>query len=231
MTEIGRNGLPEPLLARSMLAEATLLARLGEPRRARAILDELGSVNTEPVMLGVARLLLQLDDRRGVLALRRLMVAMEHPRALVEVGLLDTALALAAGDDETALERLEDALVAAAPRSLRHPFLVEAPLIRPLLERRLERGTLMPAFTVDLLGRTSRDADIGTASSADFELPTRRERTVLRYLASTMSNAEIAEALYLSVNTVKTHERALYRKLRAANRREAVARARALDLL
>jgi LuxR family maltose regulon positive regulatory protein len=60
---------------------------------------------------------------------------------------------------------------------------------------------------------------------------TERERTVLRYLASTMSNAEIAAVLYVSVNTVKTHERSLYRKLDVTNRREAVGRARELNLL
>ena len=38
---------------------------------------------------------------------------------------------------------------------------------------------------------------------------TERERTVLRYLASTLSTADIASELYLSVNTVKTHQRSL----------------------
>jgi len=37
-----------------------------------------------------------------------------------------------------------------------------------------------------------------------------------------MTTAEIAEALYVSVNTIKTHQRAIYRKLGVANRREAV---------
>lgn len=37
-----------------------------------------------------------------------------------------------------------------------------------------------------------------------------------------MTTAEIAEALYVSINTVKTHQRAIYRKLGVANRREAV---------
>jgi len=54
---------------------------------------------------------------------------------------------------------------------------------------------------------------------------------VLRYLASTLSNAEIAAQLYLSVNTVKTHQRMIYRKLDAAGRRGAVSRAKQLGLL
>jgi LuxR family maltose regulon positive regulatory protein len=54
---------------------------------------------------------------------------------------------------------------------------------------------------------------------------------MLRYLASTLSNPEIAAELYVSVNTVKTHQRAVYRKLGATGRREAVRRARTLGLL
>ena len=42
---------------------------------------------------------------------------------------------------------------------------------------------------------------------------------------------EIAEDLYVSVNTVKSHLRSIYRKLDVANRREAVERARELSLL
>jgi LuxR family maltose regulon positive regulatory protein len=60
---------------------------------------------------------------------------------------------------------------------------------------------------------------------------TDREQHVLRYLASNLSNAEIASELYLSVNTVKTHQRMIYRKLGADGRRDAVRRAKQLRLL
>jgi LuxR family transcriptional regulator, maltose regulon positive regulatory protein len=46
-----------------------------------------------------------------------------------------------------------------------------------------------------------------------------------------MSNQEIAGELYVSVNTVKTHLKAIYRKLDAAGRREAVQRGRDLGLM
>lgn len=43
--------------------------------------------------------------------------------------------------------------------------------------------------------------------------------------------AEIATEMYLSVNTVKTHLRSIYRKLSASHRSEAVRRARQLELI
>jgi LuxR family maltose regulon positive regulatory protein len=58
-----------------------------------------------------------------------------------------------------------------------------------------------------------------------------REREVLVHLAALLSTAEIAAEMYLSVNTVKTHLRSIYRKLSAAHRGEAVRRARQLKLI
>jgi LuxR family transcriptional regulator, maltose regulon positive regulatory protein len=54
---------------------------------------------------------------------------------------------------------------------------------------------------------------------------------VLRLLDSDLSQREIGTALYVSLNTVKTHTRGIFRKLDASNRGEAVTRARALGLL
>lgn len=60
---------------------------------------------------------------------------------------------------------------------------------------------------------------------------TEREQAVLRFLATSLSPGEIADEMCLSVNTVKTHLAAIYRKLAARRRREAVRRARELELL
>ena len=60
---------------------------------------------------------------------------------------------------------------------------------------------------------------------------THGETRVLHYLPTNLSAREIAGELYLSVNTVKTHQRHLYQKLGARSRTQAVEQARALGLL
>jgi LuxR family maltose regulon positive regulatory protein len=60
---------------------------------------------------------------------------------------------------------------------------------------------------------------------------TDRELSVLRLLAGDLSRREIADALFVSLDTVKTHLRGIYRKLGASTREEAVGRAREAGLL
>jgi LuxR family maltose regulon positive regulatory protein len=58
-----------------------------------------------------------------------------------------------------------------------------------------------------------------------------RELEVLRHVSSLESNSEIAEAMYLSIHTVKTHIRHILNKLGVQHRAEAVRMARRLQLL
>jgi LuxR family maltose regulon positive regulatory protein len=58
-----------------------------------------------------------------------------------------------------------------------------------------------------------------------------RELAVLRLLPTEMSQREIGQALYVSLNTVKSHVRSIYAKLSADSRAEAITRARELELL
>ena len=60
---------------------------------------------------------------------------------------------------------------------------------------------------------------------------TEREETVLRFLSGTLSLREIGEVLYVSQNTVKTHTRAIYRKLGTSSRHGAIRRGRELGIL
>ena len=70
-----------------------------------------------------------------------------------------------------------------------------------------------------------------SGSSALVGKLTDRERDILYYLPTHLRSAEIGAELFLSVNTVKSHMRAIYRKLGVATRAEAVVRARELSLL
>jgi LuxR family transcriptional regulator, maltose regulon positive regulatory protein len=76
--------------------------------------------------------------------------------------------------------------------------------------------------------RPAREREPGGSAFSELS---ERELAVLRLLASKLSQREIAAELYVSFNTVKTHTRAIFRKLGAASRAEAVARARELGLL
>jgi LuxR family maltose regulon positive regulatory protein len=66
---------------------------------------------------------------------------------------------------------------------------------------------------------------------AVVELLSGREQAVLSYLPTMLTTAEIAKEMFVSINTVKTHLKSIYRKLDVTRRRDAVHRARTLHLL
>jgi LuxR family maltose regulon positive regulatory protein len=103
--------------------------------------------------------------------------------------------------------------------------------------QRLSRPSITPAALVseviDLLGGT-----VGSRSTPDQrehnpmpEALSDREMRILRYLPTHLSASEIANELYISVNTAKTHLRHIYSKLGVNSRNGAVERARFLRLL
>ena len=71
----------------------------------------------------------------------------------------------------------------------------------------------------------------GTLTAALSDAPSAAELSVLRLLPTALSQREIGGRLYLSLNTVKTHTRALYRKLGVSSREGAVRRGVVLGLL
>jgi LuxR family maltose regulon positive regulatory protein len=77
----------------------------------------------------------------------------------------------------------------------------------------------------------SERALAGQSAPLIIEQLTEREHEALKHLSAMLSTAEIAAEMYISVNTVKSHLRSIYRKLSAAHRNEAVRRARQLELI
>lgn len=133
-------------------------------------------------------------------------------------GLLVQAAAEAQdGSPGQARTPLEEALRLAAPEGLRRPF-HEA----PAATRQLLSNGLVPA---------ARTRWLDGAVQQPVEKLTARELEVLGHLDELLTTEEIADVMFVSVNTVRTHVRSILRKLEAPRRNAAVRRARELGLL
>ena len=98
--------------------------------------------------------------------------------------------------------------------------------------RAAESGDVGSHYETLLLDAWRRMAERPIAHAAPLERLTDRELSVLKLLAATqLSQTEIAEALFVSRNTVKTHSRSIYRKLRVKSRGRAALRAQDLGLV
>ena len=216
--------------------EAMLRAELGEREQAtRLVGDSGGGGRSLPGAVVLAQL--QLADGKADAA-RELIAAwssdLEHQRTPASVqGWVVDALALdVLAEHDEAAASLERALELAEPNGLRSAMLDFGRSLQPLLTRQLRNGTAHRALVGELLAALE-GTQRRTRAAPPFVIEplSPRERAVLRYLPTMMSNREIASELFVSVNTVKTHLKAIYRKLDVADRREAVRRARALELL
>jgi LuxR family maltose regulon positive regulatory protein len=152
--------------------------------------------------------------------------AQVHLRTRIEALTLVAIAADRTDDSALALSALRYALELAAPADLRAPFLAYTPAFGEVVDRYSWQLAGETRYAVVLLDDLHRDE-----LPAFLEPLTERERAVLDYLPTMMSNAEIAQQLLVSVNTVKTHLKAVYRKLGVERRRDAVIRARQLELL
>ena len=159
---------------------------------------------------------------------------LRHDRRLSEASSeLERAAALArrgAGLVELAyvLVMLAELLRERGDRRAARELVLEA---RELISRAPEPGTFVPR----LVAQAERGLRLvlhpsGAGAVATDELTT-REQAVLRLLPSGLSAREIGSELGISRDTIKTHTKSIYRKLGASSRRDAVARARDLELL
>ena len=136
------------------------------------------------------------------------------------------------GHTVEALTQLQKSLVIATPEGWVRPFVEIGAPMAALLER-------LPAESTDnaVVRKIMAAIAEGPAHFRSLQTPrhgedlTNRERDVLELLGERLRDKEIAERLFISPQTVKTHLRSLYQKLECGNRRRAVARARELGLL
>lgn len=155
-----------------------------------------------------------------------------QPSTGVELHALAAVAEHRLGADERALELVERALALAEPDGSREMLLELGAPLRELLVRRIRAGTAHRALAGDVVDALDPRSARGVgAAELLLEPLSAREEAVLRYLPTVMSKAEMAAEMYISVNTVKTHMRHIYRKLEVTSRAEAVRRARSLGLL
>ena len=147
----------------------------------------------------------------------------------IEANVLESVARRELNDRAGAATSIEHALALAEPDSFRRPFVDGGPAVQTLLVEQIRRGTDTARRRPDRAFER-RAANVSITKAELLEPLSERERAILRYLPTMMSNAEIASELFVSVNTVKTHLKSIYRKL-GARRREAVERARRLELL
>ena len=79
--------------------------------------------------------------------------------------------------------------------------------------------------------RPVSDADRQLGLNLLIDPLTPKEAEVLNHLSELLSTEEIADAMFVSINTVRTHVRGILRKLAVSRRSDAVRRARALSLV
>ena len=158
------------------------------------------------------------DDARACLrALERVDTLPSY--AAVSADVVAALLADQDGQPDETHRRLERALELAAPDRILRPFVRAASRLPSLLAEHAQRGTLHQGLLATAL---ARHGDREPVAASHGEVLSSREREVLGYLQTALTGAEIAAALVISQNTLKTHQRSIYRKLGVSSRREAV---------
>jgi len=240
--------------ARLLLAHGDLAAAARWTKQRGLGADDEPSYPHEPEYLVLARVLLAQDRPDQALALLERLHAQATAQgrlgSLIEIQAL-RALALAGGGDQAgAVAVLAEALTLACPQGYVRVFADEGAPMGALLGRLVAaQRTEQPAargVALDCLARLLRAFDathavahavahagrgVAAAVPGLIEALTERELQVLGLLAAGRSNQRIAGELVVSLDTVKKHVGRVLDKLGAANRTEAVARARELGLI
>ncbi|WP_426244826.1 helix-turn-helix domain-containing protein [Nocardioides sp. LHG3406-4] len=221
-------------------ARGDALLAAGEPYRALALLTPLPQGAVVEASITIAAACLAIGDVRGADAvLGSVTGALDRAPLAVQLRawLMEARIADDRGRHDRGQGLVDRALHAAAAEGMRTPVRREWHWVRPLVDRhpglrRLHRGFLLSLRDVDAMsavrGPAARSQDLpdGLLGASLTE----RETQVLELLAQMYSTEEIAAALYVSANTVKTHLKGIFGKLCVNRRVDAVRRGRQLGL-
>lgn len=186
-----------------------------------------------------------LAQMRGETALQELVPwkeqaqAQGRKRSVLEIQILEALAHVVCQEHSQARSSLLQALKLAQPQKHQRVFLDEGSAMEALLRTLLPelRESSLLSFAHILLRGFAEDAGVQPPQKVSredtllLEPLSEQELRVLRLLVVGRSNPEIASALMISLNTVKTHVQSLYRKLDVHNRMEASETARRLSLL
>ena len=153
--------------------------------------------------------------------------------ALLQVLAVQAVLYQADGNQSLALETLERAISLAEPGGFIRLFVDLGAPVQSLLQRLAQRG-VSPAYLTEILAAFGAEQQIITVvdpTTSSSALLTNREQEVLELLARRYTDKEIAEALSISTETVRSHLTHMGDKLGARGRRAIVKAAKAQGLL
>jgi LuxR family transcriptional regulator, maltose regulon positive regulatory protein len=154
----------------------------------------------------------------------------------LQAWLVDAQLSYNSGNHARGHRSLAFALSLAEREQFRLPFVLERGWMRQALERdpelaRSHQRLLAPTLRRDQLPVPRNAPAPDQPAIVAVEPLTEREREVLRHVSDMLNTAEVASEMYISINTVKTHLKSIFRKLAATHRGEAVRRAQQLELI
>ena len=228
--------LPPMLAGWMAVVQADYLLAKGQVQMARELLHRVPNTGFASArrIVSLARCLLAQDDPKE--ALRILTSSLPAFAAYLTVAVDARIVASLAAHrlrlDAQALELFAEAVGVAAEPGIIGPFRGAGDLLRPLYDRHRTVVLRHPEFATTLAQALSPSVSPAPSSAVAIDrILTDRERAVLPYLATHLKAGEIATGLYLSVNTVKSHQQAIYRKLGVTSRRDAVDRGRELGLI
>jgi LuxR family transcriptional regulator, maltose regulon positive regulatory protein len=234
-----RSGWPVPawLEQRLSLAESQAYAAAGDIQAALAAAGRAGHGSSPETAVALAHAWVAAGDAEN--ARRAVTPALATDgrvpeRVRLQAWLVDAQLGYQHGDRARGRSSLASALRLAEPEQLRLPFVMERGWIGPLLQRDPGLADAHQRLLAPAAGRDRLPDPPGVPGQAPIlvvEPLTEREQEVLRHFSGWLNTAEVATEMYISVNTVKTHLKSIYRKLAADRLGEAVRRARQLELI